>query len=232
MATSPVVLILGSGPRVGAAVAKKFASSGYKVAVVSRKGSGTKTAEGYLSLKADFANFDSVPALFDAVKAEFHAFPSVVIYNAAGFTKPPNNDSIFSIPAGSLATDMNTNTISAYVAAQQTVKGWETLPKETKKAFIYTGNISNVSIVPMPMTVNLGIGKSASSYWIGLADSLYSPQGLRFFYADERNKDGSIKGMALDGDAHAEFYIQLAKQDDHVPWHATFVKDQGYVKFN
>ena len=53
-----------------------------------------------------------------------------------------------------------------------------------------------------------------------------------FFYADERKSDGSLKGMAIDGDAHAEFYLQLAKQESSLPWHATFVKDQGYVKFD
>ena len=52
-----------------------------------------------------------------------------------------------------------------------------------------------------------------------------------FFYADERNADGSIKGMQLDGDAHAEFYAQLASGEGEVPWHATFVKGQGYVRF-
>ena len=29
----------------------------------------------------------------------------------------------------------------------------------------------------------------------------------RFFYADERNADGSQKGMQLDGDAHADFFF-------------------------
>ena len=38
MAANKVVLILGAGPRVGTAVAKKFASEGYKVAVASRSG--------------------------------------------------------------------------------------------------------------------------------------------------------------------------------------------------
>ena len=52
-----------------------------------------------------------------------------------------------------------------------------------------------------------------------------------FFYADERNADGSIKGMQLDGDAHAEFYAQRASGEGEVPWHATFVKGQGYVRF-
>ena len=52
-----------------------------------------------------------------------------------------------------------------------------------------------------------------------------------FYYADERNADGSLKGMAIDGEAHADFYLELAKQESNIPWHATFVKDQSYVEF-
>jgi hypothetical protein len=37
--------------------------------------------------------------------------------------------------------------------------------------------------------------------------------------------------MALDGDAHAEFYAHLATGAKDVPWHATFVKGQGYTRF-
>jgi len=179
MATNPVVLILGAGPRIGASVAEKFASNGYKVAVASRSGSGTKTEKGFLSLKADFTKPESIPALFDTVKTEFHASPSVVVYNAAAFTNPPDKDSVFSISAESVALDLNINTVSPYVAAQQAVSGWETLPKETKKTFIYTGNSLNVSIVPMPMILTLGMGKSASAFWIGVADATFSARGFR-----------------------------------------------------
>jgi NAD(P)-dependent dehydrogenase (short-subunit alcohol dehydrogenase family) len=179
MATNPVVLILGAGPRIGAAVAEKFASNGYQVAVASRSGSGTKTAKGFLSLKADFTKPDSIPALFDAVKTEFHTSPSVVVYNAAALTNPPDKDSALSISAESVALDLNVNTISPYVAAQQAVSGWETLPKDPKKTFIYTGNITNVSILPMPLMLDLGMGKSASAYWIGVADATYSARGFR-----------------------------------------------------
>ncbi|CRG84344.1 hypothetical protein PISL3812_01641 [Talaromyces islandicus] len=230
MAANPVVLILGAGPRIGASVAQKFASIGYKVATVSRKGNNTSTTEGILSLKADFSKPDSIPALFEAVKAEFHASPSVVIYNAAALTPPPVKDSLFSVPAESVASDLNVNTVSAYVAAQQAVIGWESLPKETKKTFIYTGNIMNASVVPIPMMLDLAMGKSASASWIGLADAVSADKGIRFFYADERHEDGKFKGMALDGPAHAEFYAQLVKHED-IPWNATFVKGKGYVQF-
>ncbi|CAI6335257.1 unnamed protein product [Periconia digitata] len=230
MSSKPIALILGSGPRVGAAVAKQLSSTGYNVAVVSRKAAGGKTAEGYLSIQGDLSNPSSIPAIFDAVKSEYQIAPSVVVYNAAALV-PPNGDDIFSIPAEALANTLNTNTVSFYAAAQQAVKGWETLTTDAKKVFIYTGNKSNTTILPIPLTLTLSVGKSASSYLVGAADLYYSKLGYRFYYADERTEDGGIKGMQLDGDAHGEFFAQLASGQGEVPWHATFVKGKGYVKF-
>ncbi|KAF2734069.1 hypothetical protein EJ04DRAFT_494011 [Polyplosphaeria fusca] len=229
MAANSVALILGYGPGVGAAVAKKLASNGYKVAVASR--SGKTSAEGFLSLKADFSNPDSIPALFTSVKDEFKAAPSVVVYNAATLTPPPDTSSIFTTPKEAIVSDLNINTISAYVAAQQAVSGWESLPKEAKKTFIYTGNMLNTAPLPSPTLMTLGIGKSASASWIGLADTLYASKGFRFFYADERTETGAPVGSAVDGDAHAEFYAQLANHEGDVPWSATFVKGKNYAKF-
>lgn len=182
MATNPVVLILGSGPRIGTAVAKKFAGNGYKVAIVSRNGTGTNTTEGYLSLKADFAKPDTIPALFETIKKTFQTSPSVVIYNAGSLTPPPVADDIFSVPAERVESDLVVNAVSPYVAAQQAVSGWKTLPEGTKKTFIYTGNITNVATIPVPLFLNLGIGKSAASSWVGLADVLYSKTGVRLVF--------------------------------------------------
>lgn len=178
MSSKPIALILGSGPRVGAAVAKRFSSTGYDVAISSRKATGSKTAEGYLSIKVDLSDPASLPAVFAAVKAEFKSAPSVVVYNAAGLTPPPNND-LFALSTESLATDLNINTVSLYAAAQEAVKGWATLEKDAKKVFIYTGNKSNVAIAPLLLTVTLGIGKSASAYLIGTADAQNSELGYR-----------------------------------------------------
>ena len=179
MAPQPIILILGAGPRIGASVAEVFASQGYQVVVASRKGTGSKDAKGFLSLQADFSKPESIPALFEAINSEFHVAPSVVVYNAAALTLPPQQDSVLSIPASSFSADLSVNTVSAYVAAQQAVIGWATLPKDTKKSFIYTGNILNTKVIPMPMFLDLGVGKSASAYWVGSADMLYSAQGIR-----------------------------------------------------
>ncbi|KAI1750636.1 hypothetical protein F4782DRAFT_509018 [Xylaria castorea] len=229
MSAKPIALILGAGPRIGSAVAQKFASNGYKVVVASRNGTGSKTPEGYLSLKADFTKPDSVPALFDAVKAEFNSPPSTVIYNAAALTSPPDKDSALSIPVESVTSDLNVNTVSPYVAAQQAVAGWATLPADIKKTFIYTGNYLNLVVKPVPIYVNLGMGKAASAFWLGVADGTYP--GYRFFFADERTETGDSKGHAIDGPAHADFFAQLANDEGNVPWLATFVKDKGYVNF-
>ncbi|KAI1347862.1 NAD(P)-binding protein [Xylaria sp. FL0043] len=229
--SSPVVLILGAGPRVGASVAGKFAADGYKVAIASREETGGQNEKGYLSLKAEFNDPESIPALFDAVKAEFKAAPSVVVYNASAITPPPNKDSVLSIAASNVAADLNVNTVSPYAAAQQAIAGWETLPEGTKKTFIYTGSILNTVILPVPLMQNLGMGKAATAYWVGLADTLYATKGYRFFYADERHEDGKAKAAQLDGPAHAEFYAKLAKHEGKVPWNATFVKGKGYVQF-
>jgi len=176
---APVVLILGSGPRVGASVAQEFKNSGYSVALASRKGINGKTDDGYLSIKADFASPSSIPDVFSAVKSEFGSAPSVVVYNAAALTPPPNQSSVLSVSAEAVTKDLNVNVVSPYVAAQQAVAAWESLPQDTKKTFIYTGNAMNELIVPMPPMLDLGMGKSASAFWIGLVDALYKAKGYR-----------------------------------------------------
>lgn len=180
MASNQVALILGAGPRVGTAVAKSLSSKGYAVAVTSRKGTGSKDANGFVSLKADFSDPNSIPTLFRDVETHLGFPPSVVVYNAAGMTPPPDKDSVLSIAADRFTADLTINTISSYVAAQECVKAWERLPKETKKTFIYTGNVLNTVVLPVPMMVTLGVGKSASAYWIGVADATYSARGYRY----------------------------------------------------
>lgn len=172
-----IVLVLGSGPRVGAAVAEAFAASGYKVAIASRKGTDSKTAEGYISIKADFAQPDSIPGVFDTVKKQLGAAPNIVIYNAASLTPPPEG-ALLAIPAGRITNDLNVNVVSPFIAAEQAVEGWETLSGGSK-LFIYTGNVQNDMVLPVPMMLNLGVGKAASAYWIGQADGAYSSKGYR-----------------------------------------------------
>jgi NAD(P)-dependent dehydrogenase (short-subunit alcohol dehydrogenase family) len=176
---SPVVLMLASGPRVDASVAQAFKNSGYSVTLASRNGTNSKTDNNYFSIKVNFASPSSLPDVFSAVKSEFGSVPSVVIYNAAALTPPSDPSSVLSVSAEAVTKDLNINVVSPYVTAQQALAGWETLPQDAKKTFIYTGNTQNEPIIPMSPMMNLGIGKAASAYWIGLADTLYKAKGYQ-----------------------------------------------------
>lgn len=175
MSFKPVVLIIGSGPRVGASVAKKFAASGYSVAIASRK---ADPVDGQLSIKTDVSDPASIPGIFETVKAKLNTAPSVIIYNAAGMT-PPAGDDLFSIPVERVVADFNTNTVSVFAAAKEAVKGWQTLSGDAKKVFIFTGNKLNTWIAPILATVTLGMGKSGTAYFIGSADGRYAKEGYR-----------------------------------------------------
>ncbi|KAK4071977.1 hypothetical protein Trihar35433_4041 [Trichoderma harzianum] len=78
--SSKIVLILGYGQRIGAAVARAFASRGYKVAVVCRSDKVADTPDDYLSIKADLSNAYNVEDVFTQVRSKL-GIPSVVVYN-------------------------------------------------------------------------------------------------------------------------------------------------------
>ena len=52
-----------------------------------------------------------------------------------------------------------------------------------------------------------------------------------FYYADERTAEGKPVYGNISGDAHADFYFELAQKQSQGPWMATFVKDEGYIAF-
>ncbi|KAI4935043.1 uncharacterized protein J4E92_002329 [Alternaria infectoria] len=208
MSTKPVALILGAGPNVGLAISTSFTILNYRVATASRSGTNSINPDtGILTLKADFTAPTSIPNLFSLVLKEYGTSPNVVVWNAAALTPPPVEESVLSISQEQFAKDLNVNTVSPYVAAQEAVKSWESMGEEhagDKKTFIYTGNTLNQTIAPVPLFLTLGVGKSAN---------------------------GAPMLNGVDGPAHGAFYAQLVQQERDVPWLATFVKDKGYVKF-
>lgn len=54
----------------------------------------------------------------------------------------------------------------------------------------------------------------------------------RFYYADERKENGAPVYSAIDGEAAAQFYVELAGSSTQKPWLATFVKGMGYKDFS
>lgn len=78
--TSPVILILGAGPNIGQAVARTFASKGYKVALASRSLKEEDSTDDQLNITSDFSNPEDVVSAFTKVRKAL-GVPSVVVYN-------------------------------------------------------------------------------------------------------------------------------------------------------
>lgn len=171
-----IALILGAGSNVGQAVAKTFFEAGYKIASVSRSAKDSPS-DRQIHIAADLTKPDSIPGIFATVRQKLGADPNIVIYNAAALTPPADPTNIFTVDVDALESDLRLMNSSAYVAAREAVAGFDKLDKALPKAYIYTGNWLNVVALTLPSYVTLGIGKSAASYWISAASSIYKDKG-------------------------------------------------------
>lgn len=78
--TSPIIIILGAGERVGFPVAKAFAAKGYRVALAARKLKESDSKADELHITSDFSYPLSITTAFAKVNAAL-GVPSVVVYN-------------------------------------------------------------------------------------------------------------------------------------------------------
>ncbi|KZT25031.1 putative short chain type dehydrogenase [Neolentinus lepideus HHB14362 ss-1] len=227
--SSPVLLVLGAGPNVGLAVARKFAKQGYKVALAARNPNDEVSKAADLVLKADFSDPSAVVSTFDKVKEKL-GIPTVVVYNAYSVHLTPEDP--FSISVTDFNTDMVVNTTSAFAAAQEATRGFDQLPADASKTFIFTGNNLNIPGRRLLVATSSGTGKSATAHFIANAASANLSKGYKYYYADERTPEGETVKFDNSGDAHGEFYYDLAQDPKQGAWLATFVKGKGYVDFS
>ncbi|KAF7561918.1 hypothetical protein G7046_g2229 [Stylonectria norvegica] len=224
---SPIALILGAGANVGQSVSRAFAAKGYKIALAARSLKEEDSTPDQLHIRGDFTDPESVANVFAKVKAKF-GLPHVVIYNASSsaFT---DAKSPLGLTLKDFSRDFAINTASAFVAAQQAITAFEELPGSASRTFIFTGNCTND--IPILALMDSGVGKSASAHIIQCAAEAYKEKGFKFYYADERNLDGSPAYGKINGPAHGEFYTALAEGTSQGPWQQTFVKGVGYKNF-
>jgi len=89
MALSKVCVVVGVGPGIGGAVAKKFASKGYKVALISRGLDKLKLIKeqiqndggNAIAVVADATDENSVRSAFKEIRDQI-GHPEVLVYNA------------------------------------------------------------------------------------------------------------------------------------------------------
>jgi NAD(P)-dependent dehydrogenase (short-subunit alcohol dehydrogenase family) len=78
--TSPVILILGAGSRVGKSVAQAFSAKGYKVALAARSLKEADSTADQVNIAVDLSDPKAVATAFSKVESAL-GVPSVIVYN-------------------------------------------------------------------------------------------------------------------------------------------------------
>ncbi|EXJ90443.1 hypothetical protein A1O1_03545 [Capronia coronata CBS 617.96] len=232
-APSKVLFILGGGPRIGHAVAKRFLQDGYRIAVGRRNpGDGNDTAEaeaqGVFLVSVDVASRQSVKAAFHAVKSQL-GVPNVVVYNAADLTFPSHMDDPFAISPAEFEHNLAVNATGAYSALHHASRGFLHLKKafgdsdDVHCVFIATGDVSPFH--PDAAATTLGPGKAALAYLIQVGMKAYEQAGIRFYFASQVTAEGKVVPESeVSAVAHGEVYVNLVNRD--------LVRDVWHVKFS
>ncbi|TKA41294.1 hypothetical protein B0A54_06196 [Friedmanniomyces endolithicus] len=223
-----VALILGAGPNIGGAVAAKFAADGYQIALAARSFStGISDQTGFLGIQADLSDPQVVKSVFRTTVQQFGP-PSVVVFNVAHRLLTPPSDPL-STTLDDLEESRKAGLDSAFVAAQEALRGFKTFTPGTPTAFIYTGNTLNQ--IAIPGVLPFALAKTAAAMLIEYAANAYGQDGYKFYYADQRQPDGRPASLGRDGSAHAEMYLQLVQESRQSKWLVTFVKGEGRRDF-
>ena len=134
--TRPVCMITGVGEGIGGHVAKRFAKSGYRIAMLARSVERLerleKELDGSKGYECDVSDLDSLVKICKKIKNEMGA-PQVLIHNAVkgNFETLLNGDSQW------LEENFRTNTTSLLYIAKEIIPD---MLKESKGVIIVTGN--------------------------------------------------------------------------------------------
>lgn len=205
----PLAVILGAGPGIGLAVARRFAQGGFLVAAVARPGDPLDRFQAALEedgrgpalvLGADLAQEGSLPPACAAVEA-WAGLPEVLVYNAsAGFQGPAAE-----LEPGRLLADFRVNAGSALAAAQWALPAMRARGRGT---LLFTGG--GLALAPKPGLASACLGKAAlRSLALSLAGEL-APEGIHAATVTVR---GFVQpGTSLSPDLVAETFWELHLQ--------------------
>ncbi len=201
-------VIVGMGPGVSAAVARRFGREGFAIAAVARRSealdeqiaslaaSGVK-ATGYT---ADAADPASLRAALETASAA-HGTIDVLIYNAAGVRFKP----LIELSAEELTADFKVSVAGALTAAQAVLPAMKARGSGT---LLFTGG--GFAFEPMPQLAVVGVGKAAIR---NLVFSLFADLKDTGVHAATVTIAGMVKpGTAFDPDKIADVYWQLHGQ--------------------
>ncbi len=213
--TEPVAVVVGVGPGLGSAVARRFAAAGFKVAVARRRpaeSAGLAEEIGGRAYACDATEQDSVEAMFAAIDQELGG-PQVVVYNAGAY-KPGG---ILDIEAADFERCWRIGCLGGFHVGQAAAKR---MVEAGAGTIIFTG--ATASLRGSAKFANLAVPKFGLR---ALAQSMARDLGPRGVHVAHTIIDGQIAGeragyraedrgedSVLAPDAIAEAYYQLHVQ--------------------
>ncbi|TCJ16028.1 SDR family NAD(P)-dependent oxidoreductase [Rubrobacter taiwanensis] len=216
-----IAVILGAGPGLGAAVARRFSGEGFAVALMSRRRESFLRAQReieerggrVLSVTADAADAASVASAFDRVRDELGA-PEVLVYNAGAFRM----GGILEVPPETFEECWRVNCAGAFHAAQQVLPE---MAERGRGTVLLTG--ATASLRGSANFSALAVGKFGLR---ALAQSMareFGPRGIHVAHViidgqidTERVREmypGRESHTMLSPESIAEVYWQLHAQD-------------------
>ncbi|GGT81574.1 SDR family NAD(P)-dependent oxidoreductase [Actinomadura citrea] len=205
----PGAVIVGAGPGIGRAVARRFAGEGLPVALVARSRTTVQTvAEAVaevapggvrvVTATADVTDEDALRAALDQAARELGP-PDVAVYNAA-VIRPDTTDDL---SARDLLDAYAVNVVGAHTTAAHLLPA---MAERGGGSFLITGGMPD----PKPEYLSLSLGKAAVRTLVTLLDQRYGPSGV---HAASITVDGPVApGTAFDPDDIAEHYWRLHTQ--------------------
>ncbi len=213
--TKPVAVVVGVGPGLGSAVARRFAAAGMTVAVARRQAAqsvGLAEEIGGRVYACDAAERDSVEAMFATIDRELGR-PQVVVYNAGAYQP----GGILEIEAADFERCWRVGCLGGFHVGQAAARR---MVEAGEGTIIFTG--ATASLRGSAKFVNLAVPKFGLR---ALAQSMARDLGPRGVHVAHSIIDGQIAGerpshsaeergadAVLAPEAIAEAYYQLHAQ--------------------
>jgi len=231
MASAERVVIVGAGPGLSAALARRCTAQGMEVFLGARdtaKLAGLVKEIGATAIACDATRAPDVERLFAAVDAGGGV--DLVVYNASGRARGP----IVELDPTAVEQAIKVTAFGGFLVAQQAAKR---MVKQGHGTILFTG--ASAGVKGYPRSSSFAMGKFALR---GLAQSLareLHPQNIHIGHividggiakdADPRANERGPDGL-LDPNAIAETYLQLHRQPRNAwaweielrPWVETF----------
>jgi short-subunit dehydrogenase len=210
------LLLIGAGPGLGMAVARRFADGGFRVTLVARSTDGLRhLADGLADTGAhiDMIAADaSDPEGLGARMTELYNgqdAPGIIIYNAV--MGAPDN--LLNSSVEHLQTAYSVDVISAIVVTQVAAPAMKAAGSGT---VIVTGG--GFADHPIPALATVSLGKAALRSAATMLGADLGPDGIRVTTLTIAGQ--IVSGTAFDPENIANRYWEVVHSDD--PWQAEF----------